>query len=223
MSITPKLGALGVLAVLGLSACQPHPVAAVATPPAAATAASPAPSGAAPFTLTASIAELMDSVIDPAADALWDSVGTTVDARGTTQHQPRTDEQWHEARRHAITLIEGTNLLVMQGRKLVAPGAALLDQDVQGVLSPAEGQEKFESQHALFVQFADALRDVGQQMLSAIDAKDSERMMAVGASMDEVCESCHLTFWYPNQVIPQLPARLDTNKPWRPSGPPAGH
>jgi hypothetical protein len=202
------------VALLGLAACQKesagpnNALSGASATPASAPASTPSP-----FKLTASIAELMDSVIDPSADALWDSVGTTVDAKGTTQHQPRTEMEWHEARRHAIALIEGTNLLVMDGRKLVAPGTAILDQNVQGVLSPEEGQKKLDAQHAVFVQFAYALHDVGEQMLKAIDARNPEGMMAAGATMDEVCESCHLTFWYPNQVIPDLPASLEARKP----------
>jgi hypothetical protein len=160
----------------------------------------------------ASIQELMDSLIDPAADALWDSVSITQTRKGTVFHQPHTDEQWHELRRRAIALIEGTNLLMMEGRKLVAPGGAVLDQGASGVLSAEEGQKRLESQHATFVQFAAALRDAGTQMLAAIDKKDTAGMMDAGAAMDGVCESCHLTFWYPNQVIPPLPADFGSPK-----------
>jgi hypothetical protein len=215
--------ALSVVAVLALTACEKRDAAASpsATPSAAVPPAAAAPT-VSPFKVTASIAELMDSVIDPSADALWDAVGTTVTSKGTVQHQPRTDEEWRAERRHAIALIEGTNLLVMDGRKVVAPGAAVLDQNVQGVLGPEEAQKTFESQHTAFVQFAYALHDVGEQMLKAIDAKNPEGMMAAGATMDEVCEACHLTFWYPNQVIPELPASLDADKLLREKAPHTG-
>jgi hypothetical protein len=43
-------------------------------------------------------------------------------------------------------------------------------------------------------------------MLAAIDAKDPAALVKAGGTLDEICESCHLTFWYPNQVIPPLPA-----------------
>ena len=186
-----------VLVVLsGLTACQKSEVTA------AAPAAAPAPPA---YQVMASIQELMDAVIDPSADALWDSVSIIETVKGTVFHQPHTNEEWQEARRHAIALIEGTNLLVMDGRKLVAPGSPVLDQGTSGVLSAEEGQQKFESQHPTFVQFAKALREAGTQMLAAIDKKDATGMMNAGAAMDGVCESCHLTFWYPNQVIPPLP------------------
>jgi hypothetical protein len=160
----------------------------------------------------ASIQELMDAVIDPSADALWDSVSITTTKKGTAFHQPHSDEEWQEARRHAIALIEGTNLLVMDGRRLVAPGSPVLDQGTSGVLSAEEGQKKFDAQHPTFVQFAKALREAGTQMLTAIDKKDAAGMMNAGAAMDGICESCHLTFWYPNQVIPPLPDDFGLSK-----------
>jgi hypothetical protein len=194
-----------VLCLFGLAACQKNDVAAVV--PSQAPAAKPSP-----FQITASIQELMDAIIDPSADALWESVSITNTLKGTEIHQPRTEDEWQEARRHAIALIEGTNLLVMDGRKLVAPGGAVLDQNTKGVLSSEEGQKKLDAQHAAFVQFARALRDAGGQMLAAIDKKDPTAMMNAGAAMDGVCEGCHLTFWYPNQIIPPLPADFGAPK-----------
>ena len=200
----PLILTFSVLAIVaGLAACQKNEVTAAA--PAATPAPAPAAAAPVPYQVMASIQELMDAVIDPSADALWDSVSITETVKGTVFHQPHTDEEWQEARRHAIALIEGTNLLVMDGRKLVAPGSPVLDQGTSGVLSAEEGQKKFDAQHPTFVQFAKALREAGTQMLTAIDKKDATAMMNAGAAMDGVCESCHLTFWYPNQVIPPLP------------------
>jgi len=56
-----------------------------------------------------------------------------------------------------------------------------------------------------FASFATALRTVGEQMLKAIDAKNPNDLMEAGAALDEVCESCHLKFWYPGQKIPRFP------------------
>lgn len=194
------------VALLGVGACHKSEVTAVV--PALAPPAPTAP----PFQVKASIQELMDAIIDPAADALWDSVSITETVKGTVFHQPKTDEEWKEARRHAISLIEGTNLLMMDGRKLVAPGSPVLDEGTSGVLGSAEGQKLFDSKHATFVEFAHALRNAGELMLASIDKKDATGMMNAGAAMDGVCESCHLTFWYPNQVITPLPADFGQSK-----------
>jgi hypothetical protein len=205
---SPSILVCAVLAaLLGVSACQKTAVTAADPTP----VSTPAPP-ATPFRIKASIQELMDAVIDPAADALWDSVSITETAKGTVFHQPKTGEEWQEARRHAIALIEGTNLLVMDGRKLVAPGSPVLDEGTSGVLGSEEGQKLFDAKHPTFVEFAHALRAAGEQMLTSIDKKDATGMMNAGAAMDGVCESCHLTFWYPNQVIPPLPADFGQSK-----------
>jgi hypothetical protein len=68
-----------------------------------------------PFLPKASIRELMEAEVDPAADALWDSVQITLTAAGEEDRQPRTDEEWKAVRRSAVILVESANLLVMEG------------------------------------------------------------------------------------------------------------
>src|SRR3989442_10586081 len=68
------------------------------------------------FRLTATIKDIMDSMVDKHADVLWDSVATIVSAAGTEERQPRTDDEWKNVRQSAITLVEATNLLIMDGR-----------------------------------------------------------------------------------------------------------
>jgi hypothetical protein len=205
MARTPSVSALSIAVLLATTACEKQQQAATDASSSRPLSSTVLASNSPPFELTASIGELMDAIIDPSADSLWDSVGTTIDAKGSTQHQPSTAAEWQAARRHAIALIEGINLLLMDGRKIVAPGAAMRDEGAQGVLSTAEGERKFADQHGAFVGYALALRASAEQMLQAIDAKNPEGMMTAGGKMDEVCEACHLTFWYPNQIVPKAP------------------
>jgi hypothetical protein len=186
---------LSLFAVLALPACQKSPA-----PASAATA--PAPS---PFRITATIQDLMKYEVDPAADALWASVSTTVTAAGTEEKHPRSPEEWEAVRRDAVILTEAGNLLAMDGRRIAAPGKKLEDEGIQGILTAAEAQQLIDKNHAAFVGFAHALHDVGERMLTAIDARNPQGMIDAGEALDEVCESCHTTFWYPNQVIPEFP------------------
>jgi hypothetical protein len=156
-----------------------------------------------PFQISASIQDLMLHEIEPAAEGLWDAVSTTVSLDGIEEKMPRTEEEWFEARSRAITLLEATNLLVMKGRKILNPGQKMADEGVPGVLTPAEVEARFEANHDQFVQFAHVLRAASEHMLKAIDAKDVQGMIDAGEPIYEACEACHLTFWYPNQVIPE--------------------
>jgi hypothetical protein len=79
--------------------------------------------GAAPqFTTTATIRDIMVSMVDPSADYLWESVATVVSANGRQARAPSTDKSWAELRRNTIVLLESTNLLMMPGRRVLRQG-----------------------------------------------------------------------------------------------------
>lgn len=174
---------------------------ATTTRPAAAPVAAIAPQPS-PFILSASIQDIMTSIIDPSADYLWDSVSVIGTADGIEQHQPRTDEEWLEVRHKAITLMEATNLLAMAGRRVVAEGKHMQDEGLEGNLTAAQIQKLMDDDHASFVAFAHALNTATGQALQAIDKRDVDAFLEAGGTIDEACEACHLKYWYPNQGIP---------------------
>jgi hypothetical protein len=144
--------------------------------------------------------------IDPAADAIWESVSTTVAKDGTHEHKPLTDKDWVLERGRALMLIEGANLLLMDGRRVTREGIKVLeDHGTPGNLSAEESQAAIDANRDTFVGFATALREVGEEILRASDAKDTDAILEAGATMDNVCEGCHLKFWYPGQKIPLFP------------------
>jgi len=149
-----------------------------------------------------SVKELMESIVDPSADTLWNAVGTIVDKEhGIQDLAPKTPEEWLDVRRAAVRIIEGGNLLVMPGREAAPPGTK---SDTPGVeLEPAEINALIKKNRKSFDSFAKELQVLGVEALRAIDRKDVVLLMDVGARMDDVCESCHQTFWYPPQRPPQ--------------------
>jgi hypothetical protein len=96
------------LALFAIVGCSPKP-AAESTAPAVA-AAQPKP--------VASVLDLMLGQIDPAADFLWESVATISTDKGIEERQPRTDAEWAEVRHKALAVIEGANLLMLEGRRV---------------------------------------------------------------------------------------------------------
>lgn len=155
-----------------------------------------------PFQPIATLQDLMAGEVDPSADAVWDSVATEVTAAGSKDQQPQTPAEWAEVRRNALRLLEATNLLLIKGRHVATtPFAA----EAQGALDSAQIEQRIDSNRATFDQFAVALRTTGLEALAAIDKHDAQALLRVGGSLDAVCESCHLTFWYPDQVIPPVP------------------
>jgi hypothetical protein len=165
-----------------------------------------APRVTSPLQPIATIQELMQAEVDASADAIWDAVETTTTTSGEESKQPQTAEEWQEVRRQAIVLIEAANLLTVDNRRL---SAAPFPAEAAGALDSAEIERRIGANRIVFDQYAATLRQTAQTMLSAIDAKDPKALVAAGGVLDEVCESCHMTFWYPNQVIPPFPTKGD--------------
>jgi hypothetical protein len=144
-----------------------------------------------------SIKDLMESIIDPSADALWGAVGTVVDKEGIHETFPRTQEEWLDVRRAAIRIIEGGNLLMMPGREAAPAGTK---SEAPGVeLEPAQITALIRKKQKSFGAFAKALQVLGSEALRASDAQNTVLLMDIGARMESVCESCHQTFWYPQE------------------------
>src|SRR5262245_39563498 len=179
-------------ALIVAAACSTPKVEAPAT-----TTAKPVPAAAAAadFRTTATIKDIMDSVVDPSADYIWDSVSTIVSRKGTEEHKPRTPEEWTQVRRRAIALIEATNLLIMDGRKVARPGEKSENPGIE--LGPEDIQGLIDADHASLVKFAHGLHDAWMKALAAIDKKDPDALSDSGEAIDEACEQCHLKYWYP--------------------------
>jgi hypothetical protein len=58
-----------------------------------------------------------------------------------------------------------------------------------------------------FNSFATALRGLGFEALRASEAKNTDALLDIGGRMQEVCEGCHQTFWYPNASAPYAGGR----------------
>jgi hypothetical protein len=155
-----------------------------------------------PFKVGASLQDLMVAAIDPASDAIWESVSEEWDKDGYREHKPTTDEEWQIVRNHAIVLQETADLLLIDGRPVAAPGKELEDADVAGVLG-AEGVDAvIKADKPGFNAFAQVLNASAHEIVAAVDARDVAALQKAGAQLDAVCESCHERFWFPDAQRP---------------------
>ena len=124
-----------------------------------------------PFKPVADIQQLMEMVIDPAADVVWESVGTIITAEETEEIFPRNDEEWAAVRNSAMLLAESGNLLMVGDRaEEVAPGPWMI--------------------------MSQALVDAGVAAFEAAESKDPDAVFAVGEQIYNACETCHVLYWY---------------------------
>ena len=120
-----------------------------------------------PFQPTANMKDLMLNVLDPAADGIWESVGTIVDAQGSHERFPQSDDEWAVVRMHAIQLAESGNLLMLPSRS----GGS-----------------------AEWIAQSRALIDVSNRAIKIIEAKDKDALFTVGGDIYDVCTNCHKAF-----------------------------
>jgi hypothetical protein len=153
------------------------------------------------YRTTATVKDIMDALVDPGSDYIWDSVETIVSAKGTEEKAPHTDEDWKQVRNHAIMLLEATNLLQIPGRHVAKAGEKAEDPKVE--LSPEQIEESINKDRASWINYAHGLHDATMAAFKAIEAKDAESLLNAGDGIDNACEKCHLQYWYPNEKRPE--------------------
>jgi hypothetical protein len=147
-----------------------------------------------------SVKELMEHMIDPAADYIFDSVSTVIDPKGNViEKAPKTDEDWEKLRIGAVTLAEGVYLLKVQRpftppgdeNNSVGPGAT--------ELTPAQIMAKVKNDPVEWNARIEALRNVGLEVLEIAKTKNTKELWDASENLDEACESCHRSYWYPKE------------------------
>jgi len=157
-----------------------------------------------------SVKELMNDMIDPASDNIFNAVGTVINAKGIIETAPQTDDDWARVRSGAVTLAEGVDLLKVP-RAIAPPGERnASDGPDASDLTPEQIKAKIEADPVLWIAKIQALRNINLEVLEIVKRKDVKELSDAGEILDRACESCHLEFWYPAEKdrIKQLDRRL---------------
>jgi hypothetical protein len=144
-----------------------------------------------------SVKELMQYMIDPIADNIFDAVWTDINPKGVINYEPKTDEDWDKVKTGAVTLAEGIYLLKVP-RPFTPPG------DVNNStgpnppeLSPTQIKAKLDKDPVLWNAKIEALRNVALEVMDVVKKKDVNALFEASEDLDEACEACHLEYWYP--------------------------
>ena len=117
-----------------------------------------------PYKPVADVKQLMQTVVDPAADVIWGSVGTIESKEGTVEKAPKTDAEWALVRNSAFVLTESGNLLMMGSR-------------------PKDNDQ--------WMRLSQDLIDVGTRAIKAAEARDKDAVFDVGGDIYTACSNCH--------------------------------
>jgi hypothetical protein len=113
---------------------------------------------------------LMEAMVDPQADLIWQSVKTVVSEAGAQEFRPKTDAEWAQVLHAAASVTEAGNLLMMAPR--------------------ARDSENW-------MRASQALIDSGSYALRAARAKNPDMLFEAGAVLYEACNACHRQYHWP--------------------------
>jgi cytochrome c556 len=146
-----------------------------------------------------SVKELMRDMLDPVADNIFDAVKVVETKEGTVQTVPKTEEDWEKIRIGAVTIAEGAYLLKIR-RPFAPPGDLNNSTGPDAVeLAPAQITAKVEKDPVEWNARIEALRNVGLEVLDIVKRKDVNELWDASQNLDEACESCHKSYWYPGE------------------------
>jgi hypothetical protein len=139
----------------------------------------PAATGSAAFEVVATNDQLMDSIIIPNSQAIWDSVVYT---NGELVASPKTDDDWYNLQMNGYALAEAGNLLKI----------------------PPRAREDAE-----WNQWATEMTAKARDVIRAAEAKDITALLTAGGEVYNNCTDCHRMYVTgdpnaPDPVIPGL-------------------
>ncbi|SEB53389.1 cytochrome c [Terriglobus roseus] len=154
-----------------------------------------------------SVQQTMDLLIDPAADALWASVGTSVSSRGTRVHEPRNAAEWAKVARYAQLLVSGAKRLQAPGLPVGSNAhSRLADADTPGTRTAAQIRADIDADPERFRAAAIRLEEVSNDAWKAARKHDVAGILDAGGALDAACEACHAAYWYPRTAPQVLPS-----------------
>ena len=130
--------------------------------------------------------QLMEWVIDPAADVVWESVAIIITEKGENHKAPKTDDEWAAVRNAAATMVESGNLLMMSTR--------------------ARDDKNWNAA-------ARRLSDAATIALQAAEKKDVAALFDSGATIFNACSACHARYRVGEEAPDARPAPTVTSPP----------
>jgi hypothetical protein len=146
---------------------------------------------------TLSVRELMEHIVDPTADWIFDAAVIDISHKGVTETAPLTDEDWLKVERGGWLLAESSNLLKIPRRVVPVEDEGKPHQPGDPELSPAQIQAKIEKDRARWDKYADGLKIAALDAVRIAKTRNIEALFKAGDVVDQACEACHLEYWYP--------------------------
>jgi cytochrome c556 len=149
--------------------------------------------------------ELMKNVVAPQTQVVWDVGNEALDDQGNPDASKLKPADWTRIAAAAGKVKQASQTLAQADHVMAAaPG-----QKIEGEGSTPEAfgakqvQKVMDANSKVFRAFAQQLASSMDEVIAAAQKKDATKLADVSGRLDQVCESCHMQFWYPEQKAPR--------------------
>lgn len=153
---------------------------------------------------TPNLHELMKNVVAVQTQIVWDISNGAQDELGNPDGSKLKPADWSHISAAAGKVSDASKTLAATNHVMVAaPGQKLQDEDNPGAFNAKAVQTVIDSNPKAFNAFAQALATSMNEVVVAAQARDARKLNDVAGQLDQICEQCHLQFWYPTQSLPR--------------------
>jgi hypothetical protein len=143
------------------------------------------------------IKSYMQGPVNEATNALWEIGNNAMDDEGGIDPQQMDDAKWEQVIRSAYVLeVSAQKMADAPTIRAALPGHERDEEP--DAYSMADVQSYFDMDPGAFRVMAGKLADHAAKISAAAKARDAKNTGLLIGETDQVCESCHAKYWYPN-------------------------
>jgi cytochrome c556 len=148
--------------------------------------------------------DAMKNIVAIQAQVIWDVSNDAVNDAGEPDAAKLKAADWTKIANAAVKLRQVAQTYSGAGPVLVArPGEKI---DGEGGTPEAWGARKvqgaIDANPAAFRAFANQMKTAMDEVVTATQTKNAAKLADVTGRLDQICEECHMAFWYPDQKLP---------------------
>lgn len=144
--------------------------------------------------------DLMKNIVAVQAQVIWDVGNQAQDAKGDPDPSKLKPTDWGKLVAAGGKVKEVAQTLAKADHVMAAgPGQKLDGEGGPGTFGAKQVQKALDGNPAAFKAFAQALTVSMDQIVAAAQTKNAAKLFDVSGNLDQVCENCHVQFWYPEE------------------------
>jgi len=151
-------------------------------------------------TVSRDLHDLMKNVVARQTQVIWDVGNRAQDDQGNPDASKLSADDWSKlvdaagnVRQVAQTLAQSQHILV------AAAGVKIDGEGNPGAPGAKQVQAAIDANPQEFQALSQALARSMDQVAAAAKARDAAKLFDVSGELDQVCENCHVKFWYPER------------------------